>query len=236
MSADTSTLDPHISTISVLPPEIASQIAAGEVVERPGSVVKELVENALDAGARRIAITLEDGGRQLIQVIDDGLGMSPEEARLSVERHATSKIRTAEDLFRIGTYGFRGEALPSIASVSEFELISKRREDEEASRIVVKGGILTNQSSTAAPTGTTIRVSRLFENVPARLKFLKSSQTELQRSIDFVQRLALARPEVSFTLKHAAQENFNHPGGDDITALVSVFGRQVARDLIPVDI
>ncbi len=222
--------------IAILPPEIASQIAAGEVVERPASVVKELVENSLDAGATWVDILLEDGGRELVQVSDDGAGMSPDQALLAVERHATSKISSADDLFRISSYGFRGEALPSIASVSEFELTSRRAEDTEATRVLIRGGILVRQEPAGAPCGTSIRVARLFENVPARRKFLKSSQTELQRGLDFVQRLALAHPEVSFSLRHAEQESFSHPGGDTLAALVSVFGRQVARELIPVEV
>ena len=219
----------------VLPPEVASRIAAGEVIERPASVVKELVENSLDAGARRVEITVEDGGRELIQVTDDGEGMSPGDARVCVERHATSKITSADDLFRVRTYGFRGEALPSIASVSEFELVTKRGEDAQAFRMLIRGGLREEEGPSAGPDGTTVRVSRLFQNVPVRLKFMKSSQTELSRILDFVQRLALARPEVAFTLRHASQENFAHPGGDHLTALVSVFGRQVARELIPVE-
>lgn len=236
MSVSESRIQSPAPSISVLKPEIASQIAAGEVVERPASVVKELVENALDAGAKRVSIALEDGGRQLILVTDDGAGMSSEEARLAVERHATSKIQTAEDLFRISTYGFRGEALPSIASVSEFELVTKRSEDTAAARILIRGGIVADEGAASAPNGTSVRVARLFENVPARLKFMKSAQTEMHRALDFVQRLALARPEVAFRVRHGSQETFAHPGGDDITALVSVFGRQVARELIPVQV
>lgn len=231
----TSTTRAVSHSIAVLAPELASQIAAGEVVERPASVVKELVENSLDAGARRIEIVLEDGGRDLIQVSDDGEGMTPENAAMAIQRHATSKIHAADDLFRLYTYGFRGEALPSIASVSEFELVTRPRDSSEGFRLVVQGGVLQRQEPAGAHPGTTIRVARLFENVPARKKFLKSTQTELGRSMDFVQRLAMARPDVSFTLRHASQENFSHPGGDHITALVSVFGRHVARELIPVE-
>ncbi len=220
-------------SISVLPPEIASRIAAGEVIERPASVVKELVENSLDAGARRVGVVLEDGGRDLVEVADDGAGMSREEALLAVERHATSKISSAEDLFRITTYGFRGEALPSIASVSEFELVTRPRESDEGTRLLIRAGSRVLCEPAGAAPGTTVRVSRLFESVPARRKFLKSAQTELARSVDFVQRLALARPEVSFSVRHGEQEVFSHPGGDVIAALVSVFGRQVARELIP---
>lgn len=222
-------------SIVVLPPEIASRIAAGEVIERPASVVKELVENSLDAGARRVSVLLEDGGRDLVEVSDDGEGMTAEEALLAVERHATSKISSAEDLFRITTYGFRGEALPSIASVSEFELITRPRHSEEGTRVLIRAGVTVKHEPAGAPPGTTVRVSRLFESVPARRKFLKSAQTELARSLDFVQRLALARPDVSFLVRHGEQESFSHPGGDVITALVSVFGRQVARELIPAE-
>ena len=222
-------------SIVILPPEIASRIAAGEVIERPASVVKELVENSLDAGARRISVLLEDGGRERIEVRDDGAGMTAEEALLAVERHATSKISSAEDLFRITTYGFRGEALPSIASVSEFELITRPRESGEGTRVLVRAGMTEKCEPAGAPPGTTVRVSRLFESVPARRKFLKSAQTELARSLDFLQRLAIARPEVTFSVRHGEQESFSHPGGDIIAALVSVFGRQVARELIPAE-
>lgn len=222
--------------IAVLPPEIASQIAAGEVIERPASAVKELVENSLDAGASQIEILMEDGGKQLIQVTDDGVGMTPDEAMLAIQRHATSKISSAEDLFRVASYGFRGEAIPSIASVSEFELVTKTADAGEAFRILIRGGKVVEQGSAAGRTGTSIRVSRLFENVPARLKFLKASSTELSRGLEFVQRLALAHPEVAFTVRHGKQENFTHAGGDAVGALVSVFGRHVAREMIPVSV
>ena len=222
--------------LAVLPPEIASQIAAGEVIERPASAVKELVENSLDAGAGQIEVLLEDGGKQLIQITDDGVGMTSEEAMIAIQRHATSKISSAEDLFRVASYGFRGEAIPSIASVSEFELITKTADAGEAFRILIRGGKVVEQGAAAGRTGTSIRVLRLFENVPARLKFLKASSTELSRGLDFVQRLALAHPEVAFTVRQGKQEYFQHAGGDAVSALVSVFGRHVAREMIPVSL
>ena len=190
--------------IHVLPPELADQIAAGEVVERPASVVKELVENALDAGARRIEVAIEGGGLQRISVRDDGCGMTPEEAHLAVRRHATSKLRAIEDLFRIGTMGFRGEALPSIAAVSRLTLTTRAVEtpDEVGGyRLTVEGGIAGAAQPVGAPVGTEIVVERLLGNVPARLKFMKSQGTESGHVSDTILRLALAHPHVHFKLR-----------------------------------
>lgn len=176
--------------IQVLPREVVEQIAAGEVIERPASAVKELVENSLDAGARRITVEAEGGGKQLIRVTDDGSGMTPEEAELAILRHATSKLRSAEDLFNIRTLGFRGEALPSIAAVSELEILTRREDVEEGVRLVVSAGRLVGADPAAAPVGTTVTVRRLFFNVPARQKFLKSDAAEASEVTRFVQRLA----------------------------------------------
>jgi DNA mismatch repair protein MutL len=190
--------------IQVLPPELADQIAAGEVVERPASVVKELVENAIDAGARRIEVAIEGGGLQRIVVRDDGCGMTPEEAHLAVRRHATSKLRAIEDLFRIGTMGFRGEALPSIAAVSRLTLTTRAveaPEDAGGYRLLVDGGVVGVAQPVGAPVGTEIVVERLLGNVPARLKFMKSQGTESGHVSDTIVRLALAHPHVHFKLR-----------------------------------
>ena len=175
-----------MSKVQILDENTANQIAAGEVVERPAAAVKELVENALDAGARRILVELDEGGKYLIRVTDDGSGMSREDAVLSLQRHATSKIRSADDLFQITTMGFRGEALPSIASVSQMSVVTKAAGDDEAAGVQIRcaGGSLEEVSEVGARTGTSITVENLFYNVPARLKFLKSSSTELGHIVE----------------------------------------------------
>jgi DNA mismatch repair protein MutL len=187
--------------IRILPAELAEQIAAGEVVERPASVAKELVENALDAGARKIEVTLEAGGRRLLRVVDDGCGMSPEEARLALRRHATSKLRAAEDLWSLATFGFRGEALPSIASVSRLKLQTKTPGGVAGFRLVLEAGREVEARETGMPDGTQIEVSDLFFNTPVRLKFLKAEATESGNVADVLLRLALANPGVHFRLR-----------------------------------
>ncbi|HVV85753.1 MAG TPA: DNA mismatch repair endonuclease MutL, partial [Kofleriaceae bacterium] len=191
--------------IAILPDHVVDQIAAGEVVERPASVVKELVENALDAGARTISIEVDGGGRRLVRVVDDGHGMTAADARLALARHATSKLRSVDDLAGIATMGFRGEALPSIASVSRLTLTTRGRASEAAVRIVVDGGRVVSEEPCAAPVGTTIAVADLLHNVPARLKFLRGEATEASHVTETVERLALAHPEVGFRLRHAGR-------------------------------
>ena len=212
----------------------ANQIAAGEVVERPASVVKELLENALDAGANRVSLEVEEGGIQLIRVTDDGHGMGPVDARLSLQRHATSKITSVDDLTTVRTMGFRGEALPSIASVSRFTLTTRTPDSDEAVRLFVEGGHLRSESAVGAAVGTTIEVEDLFFNVPARKKFLKRPTTELGHISDAVVRLALARPAVGFRLKHGAKMLLDAPPateGDPKGRLARVLGRKVADAL-----
>src|SRR5215212_3582528 len=189
-----------MSKINRLSPDLANQIAAGEVVERPASVVKELVENAIDAGARRLHIQVELGGKKQIRVEDDGEGMTPEDARLALERHATSKLRRAEDLAAIVTLGFRGEALPSIASVSHFMLRARARGEQSGTEIRVHGGAVASIVEVGAPEGTTIEVNDVFYNLPARRKFLKSDGGESAQVSRVVTQLALAHHEVGFTL------------------------------------
>src|ERR687890_449634 len=186
--------------IAILPDAVADQIAAGEVVERPASVVKELVENALDAGARRIIITVEQGGKRLIRVEDDGDGMDPEDARLAIERHATSKIAHAADLGAITTLGFRGEALPSIASVSHFTLRTRARGAASGTEIRVDAGAIASVREVGAPEGTCIEVADLFYNLPARRKFLKSDTAETTQISRLATQMALGYPEVGFTV------------------------------------
>lgn len=227
-----------MAVVQVLDENTANQIAAGEVVERPAAAVKELVENALDAGARQILVELDEGGKYLIRVTDDGSGMSREDAVLSLQRHATSKIRSADDLFQITTMGFRGEALPSIASVSQMSVTTKLAGDEEAAGVQIRcaGGLLEEVSEVGARAGTSITVENLFYNVPARLKFLKSSSTELNHIVELMQRFALARPDVSFRLLHSGGEVFaSGGGGAAMDACVHVFGRETARHLVPLN-
>jgi DNA mismatch repair protein MutL len=200
-----------VAKILRLPQDLANQIAAGEVVERPASVIKELVENAIDAGARRLTITVEFGGKKLIRVEDDGEGMDPEDARLAIERHATSKIRRADDLERISTLGFRGEALPSIASVSHFVLKTRARGAQAGTEIRVNGGAVAAVAEVGAPEGTSIEVSDLFYNLPARRKFLKSDGAESAQVSRVVTQLALCYPEIGFTLTSSGRKVLQCP-------------------------
>jgi len=222
-------------TIRILPPEIASQIAAGEVVERPASVVKELVENALDAGTQSVSITIEQAGRTAIEVIDDGHGISTEELPLAVTRHATSKLVNAADLFRIATLGFRGEALASIGSVSRLTIISRRAESATATRLRVEGGTISKAEPVGAPVGTMVRVENLFYNVPARLKFLKQDVTE-RRAIDaLLTRYALAYPQVRFKLIDGNSTTLQTSGdGDRRAILASLYGVELTKQMLEI--
>lgn len=221
--------------IQILPDNLANLIAAGEVVERPASVVKELVENAIDAGAQRIEVRLRDGGKRLIQVIDDGQGMSAEDLVLSVQRFATSKIVTRTDLEAIGTLGFRGEALPSIAAVARLKIVTRPSGQKAGSAILVEGGEITALEETGCAPGTTVTVSDLFYNTPARRKFLASSATERGHCADWVIRLALAYPDISFRLLNNDTQILATRGSGELTeVLAAAFGSEVARDLLPV--
>lgn len=222
-------------TIKILPPEVASQIAAGEVVERPASVVKELVENALDAGADQIIIQVQEAGKRLIEIADNGDGIPAEELPLAVVRHATSKLNTAEELFRISTLGFRGEALASIGSVSHLTITSRPREADVGATIRVEGGKVGNPQPVGAPAGTVVRVEDLFYNVPARLKFLKTDSTERGHIDNIVTNYALAYPGVRFKLQHGSRTTFQSSGnGDSREALSAVHGVEIARQMITV--
>lgn len=225
-----------MNKIKILSDNLANQIAAGEVVERPASVVKELVENSIDAGAARIQIDIELGGRRLMRISDDGEGMSRDDAILAFERHATSKIKTAEDLGRIGTLGFRGEALASIASVAKVELLTKTEPDSTASRVVIEGGRLIDVKDAARDTGTTISVRDLFFNTPARRKFMRSEATENYHLTSIVTHYALAHPEIAFTLTNNGREVIRvAPAKDLRERAFQIFGRDLLESLLPVD-
>ncbi len=225
-----------IAPVRVLPEDVSNKIAAGEVVERPASVVKELVENALDAHATRIVVRLVGAGRRLIEVVDNGHGMSEQNALLAIERHATSKIRKADDLESVLSMGFRGEALPSIAAVSQFELVTRRAKDDHATRIRVDGGILRDVGQVGAPAGTRVTVNRLYFNTPVRAKFLKGVTTELSHAIDAVQRHALAREGVGFQLYHNEKLLFDVPQSASVRErIVMVWSMAFVRGLVPLD-
>jgi DNA mismatch repair protein MutL len=224
-----------MSLISILPPAVADQIAAGEVVERPSSVLKELVENSIDAGASIIEITVEDGGRKLIRVSDDGAGMSAEDVPVALARHGTSKIRKAADLVGVSTFGFRGEALPAIASVSHFEIITAA-EDGEGTSTRVTGGQVGKAERIARRRGTTVSVAQLFYNVPARLKFLRSARSEWRSAVESLTALALTQPRIRISVSHDGKSALTLPPVSSIRSrLGAVWGGRYAEDLLDVD-
>lgn len=220
--------------IKLLPDHVANQIAAGEVVQRPASVVKELLENAIDAGADQITLVIKDAGKTLIQVIDNGKGMSSTDARLSLERHATSKIAKAEDLFALHTKGFRGEALASIAAISHMEIQTKTEEQEVGTKIQIEGSEVKNQESVVTAKGTIIQVKNLFYNIPARRNFLKSDSVEKRHIINEFQRVALAHPDVAFTFLDNDMILFSLPKSKLRQRIVGVFGNKMKERLVPV--
>jgi len=224
-----------VSRILQLPPHVANQIAAGEVIERPANAVKELVENALDAGARRIQIEIEEGGKRLIRVRDDGCGMNGSDVVLSLQRHATSKISQAEDLWRISTLGFRGEALPSLAAVSRLEITTREVDSDVGTHLVAEGGEIVEVENVGSAPGTEVVVRGLFFNTPARFKFLKSDAAEAARISEMIGHLALAYPEVAFTLHNNNKESVRvEANGDGFNSLVAVLGRETARQMLPI--
>ena len=210
--------------IHLLPDSVANQIAAGEVIQRPASCLKELVENSLDAGATRVQVIVRDAGRTLLQVIDDGIGMSEMDARLAFERHATSKIREAQDLFSLRTMGFRGEALASICAVAQVEMTTRRKEDETGTLIEIHGSDVVRQEPCACPVGTNIKVSNLFFNVPVRRKFLKTDQTELRNLLTEFYHIVLVYPKVAFTFVHNDEIILELPAGTEKQRIEAVFG------------
>ena len=221
--------------INLLPDSVANQIAAGEVIQRPASAVKELLENSIDAKSTDIKLIIKDAGRTLIQIIDNGTGMSETDARLCFERHATSKIKSAEDLFRIKTMGFRGEAMASVAGVAQVELKTKRSEDQVGTQINIEGSELRSQTSCGCTKGTNISVKNLFFNVPARRNFLKSDSVELRHIIEEFQRVAIAHPEIAFSLHHNNSELFHLEKGTLRQRLVGILGDNYNQRLVPVE-
>jgi len=225
-----------MGVINVLPQGVINKIAAGEVIERPASVVKELVENSLDAQATSVTVEIEDGGKKLIRIIDDGFGMAPDDVALAFSSHATSKLKTGDDLFFIGTLGFRGEALSSIGAVAHAKIISRLRGSVEGAEVEVNGGAPEPARAKGAPEGTTLEVANLFFNVPARRKFLKSASTEVAHIVDFVSREALANPGVAFKLIHNGRETLNVQAcGDRRRRLGDLYGKELADALFEID-
>ncbi len=222
--------------IQLLPDSVANQIAAGEVIQRPASVIKELVENAVDAGAHHIDVSVVDAGRTSIQVIDDGKGMSETDARLAFERHATSKIRKADDIFNLHTMGFRGEALPSIVAVSQVELKTRMADDTLGTDIVISGSKVQSQEPCACPQGANFKVENLFFNVPARRKFLKSNATELNHILSAFERIVLVYPEIGFTFHSNGSELYDLRPGSLRQRIVDVFGKRINADLLPLKV
>lgn len=221
--------------IQLLPDHVANQIAAGEVVQRPASVVKELLENAIDADGTEIKLILKEAGKVLVQVIDNGKGMSTTDARLSFERHATSKIRSAEDLFQLNTKGFRGEALASIAAIAHVELKTRQDGQELGSQIIIEGSTVKTQEVTVTPKGTSVAVKNLFFNIPARRNFLKSNTVELRHVVDEFHRVALAHPSIAFSMYHNGSELFNLPISNYRQRVVNIFGTKTNEKLVPVE-
>lgn len=220
--------------IQLLPEHVANQIAAGEVVQRPASVVKELIENSIDAGATNIKLILIDAGKTLIQVIDNGKGMSATDAKLSFERHATSKIKAADDLFQLQTKGFRGEAMASIAAISHVEMKTKQGSDELGNHIKIEGSKISYQGMTNTPSGTNIAVKNLFFNIPARRNFLKSDAIETRHIVDEFQRVSLAHPEISFSLHHNGNEIYHLKTSNLKKRIIGIFGSKMNEKLVPV--
>ncbi|WP_308131535.1 DNA mismatch repair endonuclease MutL [uncultured Flavobacterium sp.] len=222
------------SIIQLLPDHVANQIAAGEVVQRPASVVKELLENAVDAKANDIKLIIKDAGKSLVQVIDNGVGMSVTDARLCFERHATSKIRAAEDLFSLHTKGFRGEALASIAAIAHVEMKTKQEQDELGTHLAIEGGKFVSQDVAVLPKGTSFAVKNLFFNIPARRNFLKSDTVEHRHIVDEFQRVALAHPNIHFTMYHNGSEMFNLPASNLRQRIVNIFSGKTNEKLVPI--
>ncbi|MFW2376396.1 MAG: DNA mismatch repair endonuclease MutL, partial [Cellulophaga baltica] len=220
--------------IQLLPDHVANQIAAGEVVQRPASVVKELLENAIDAGADAIKLIIKDGGKALIQVVDNGVGMSATDARLSFERHATSKIKSADDLFCLHTKGFRGEALASIAAIAHVELLTRTEEEELGVQLKIEGSKISSQEPIVTPKGTSFCIKNLFFNIPARRNFLKSNQVEFRHITDEFHRVALAHPDIQFHFYNNGSEIFHLPKSNYRQRIVNVFGSKTNEKLVPV--
>ncbi len=228
-------ISPMSDIIHLLPDSVANQIAAGEVIQRPASIIKELVENSLDAGATHIQVVVEDAGKSLVQVIDNGSGMSATDARMAFERHATSKIRQATDLFSLCTMGFRGEALASIAAVAQVELRTRQKDADLGTCLNIDGSKVTGQQPVSCPVGANFAVRNLFFNIPARRKFLKSNQTELTNILAEFERIALAHPDVAFTLHSGSNVMLDLTAGNFRQRIVGIFGSRIDKNLVPVE-
>lgn len=222
--------------IHLLPDSVANQIAAGEVVQRPSSIIKEMVENSIDAGAQNIRVLVVDGGKTNVQVVDDGKGMSETDARMAFERHATSKILQASDLYALTTMGFRGEALASIAAVAQVDLKTRRKEDELGTFIQISGNKVENQEPVMCPVGSNFSVKNLFFNVPARRKFLKSNQTELTNVVQDFERIVLVHPNINFSLYNNGVEMYHLPAASLRQRIIDVFGKKMNAELLPLDV
>ena len=222
--------------IHVLPPHIASQIAAGEVIQRPASVIKELMENAVDSGADRIDVVLADGGATLMQVTDNGSGMGPEDAPLAFERHATSKIHDVEDLQKVQTFGFRGEALASVASIAHVRLRTRRKEDEMGTEITIAGSAVTSQEEIVCPQGSDLCVRNLFFNVPARRRFLKSEAVELRHIMEEFHRVVLFHPDKTFTLTHNESTVYHLPADTLRSRITGTLGKELNSQLLDIHV
>jgi len=221
--------------IKLLPDSVANQIAAGEVIQRPASAVKEMLENAVDAGADHIELIIKDSGKTLLQVVDNGLGMSVTDARMSFERHATSKIKTADDLFKLNTFGFRGEALASIAAIAQVELKSRKRDDQLGTHVVIEGSVVKSQQPCAMEAGTSIQVKNLFYNVPARRQFLKSDAHEMRLIVEEFNRVALVNPQIGFNLINNGKIQIQLPQGNLKQRIVNLFGSNYQEKLVAVE-
>ena len=223
------------NVINLLPDSVANQIAAGEVIQRPASIVKELMENSIDSGATKVQLIIKDAGRTLVQVIDDGCGMTEQDARMSFERHATSKINIAEDLFSLSTKGFRGEALASICAIAHVEMKTRRGIDELGFHLINEASVITTQEPTVTPEGTSIAVKNIFFNIPARRKFLKSNTVETRHIIDEFQRVALVHPEISFVFINNENEVYHLESSTFRQRIVAVFGKNFNERLAPIE-
>ncbi len=221
--------------IQLLPDSVANQIAAGEVIQRPASAVKELLENSVDAGSTSIKLIIKDAGKTLMQVIDDGIGMSETDARMCFERHATSKIKKADDLFGITSMGFRGEAMASIAAIAQCDLKTKTDSDELGTKLVVEGSIVKSQEPEGCAKGTSFSIKNLFFNVPARRKFLKSDPVETRHIVDEFQRISLSNPHVAFSMHHNNNEVFNLHKGTFKQRIIGIFGKSYEQKLVPIE-
>ena len=221
--------------IQLLPEHVANQIAAGEVIQRPSSAVKELLENAVDAKSTKIQLIIKNAGSTLIQVIDNGIGMSEQDAEMCFKKHATSKIKSADDLFNISSKGFRGEALSTIAAVSQVELKTRTSKSEIGHKVVIEGSKIIEQTAVAFSVGTSVSMKNLFYNVPARRNFLKSNAVETRHIIDEFHRVAMAHPEINFSMYNNDQLSFDLKAGNRRQRLVSIFGKKYNERLVPVD-